>query len=55
MADENNDALAAQAEAIIVHWTKKQRFMIFCKRLRGRFRGDQLAIISFQYDSFGCN
>lgn len=51
----SNESLAAQAEAIVVHWTKKQRFMIFCKRLRGWFKGDQLAIISFQYDSFRCN
>ncbi len=40
---------------VCVHWTKKNRFIIFCKRLRNGFRGDQLSLISSQYDSFRCN
>ena len=51
----DNDALNEQATAIVIHWAKKERFMIFCKRLRGWFRGDQLSLVSSQYDSFRCN
>lgn len=52
---EQNDAQAERDLAREIVNERKAFFMIFCKRLRGWFRGDQLQIISFQYDSFRCN
>lgn len=50
-----HDAQSERDTAREVVNENKAFFMIFCKRLCGWFRGDHLAIISFQYDSFRFN